>query len=597
MFRYIAMVWAASHPQQAAAAHSLSRNWQQRADWHAALLQPGLHVFTAGSKPGINMEHLLPEGFGLILGKLFRRVEFDSTPSPCAVFSDDDAASISRSGGRALVDHFWGRYIAFLPSAPGGTAVLRDPSGTLPCFRTCHEGVTVFFSWLDDLLEMIGPAEKLRVDWEVLMSRVMHGPPNGRHTALAGICQLLPGERFDVGTGQSSLLWSAVDQARSAADMKTEDATRLLGHAVRSCVRSWAACYETLLLRLSGGVDSSILAACLSPRGTPADVICVNYHSPGSDSDERHFAMLAAGRAGRDLITRERDPGFRIERVLQIARMPNPVPYVGAMNASSDASLAAAHQAGALFAGTGGDPLFYELPSWWPAADYLHDKGLDTGFAAAAMDAARLDRVSLWRATRLAWQERFRPDLAARVQTMKNALLATELTEKPQDGLRFAHPALREALDLPIGKHVQTVALMYPIGYYEPFEQARAPESVHPLFSQPLVELCLRLPSYLLTRGGQGRALARRAFAAELPTQIVHRRSKGGIDDHVKAVLQRNLEFVRALLLDGELCRRGIIDRAKVEEALSGRPTTLPWLPGLVHELVAIEAWASRWKH
>lgn len=597
MFRYIAMAWAASDPQHAATALSLSSKWRQRADWHAALLLPGLHVFTTGSKPGINSECLLPGGFGLILGKLFRRVEFDSKPAPCAVFSDDDAASISRSGGRVLVDHFWGRYIAFLPSASSATTVLRDPSGTLPCFRTCHEGVTVFFSWLEDLLEMIGPAAKPHIDWEVLISRVMHGPPSGRQTALAGICQLLPGERFDVGTGQSSLLWSAVDQARSAADMNAEDATRQLGQAVRSCVRSWAACYETLLLRLSGGVDSSILAACLSAQGTPADVICVNYHSPGSDSDERHFAMLAAGRAGRDLITRERDPGFRIERVLQIARMPNPVSYVGAMNAATDANLAAAHQAGALFAGTGGDPLFYELPSWWPAADYLHDKGLDAGFPSAAMDAARLGRVSLWRAVRLSLQERIRPDLTARAQTMKNALLAADLTEKPPDGLRFSHPALREALDLPIGKHVQTVALMHPIGYYEPFEQARAPESVHPLFSQPLVELCLRLPSYRLTQGGQGRALARRAFAAELPSQIVHRRSKGGIDDHVKAVLQRNLEFVRALLLDGELSRRGIIDRAKVEEVLSGRPTTLPWLPGLVHELVAIEAWASRWEH
>lgn len=595
MFRFLALAWPAGEPPRDAAARDLSSAWQHRSDWRADLLRPGLHIFTTGTQPGVNESLSLPGGRGLILGKLFRRVDFDSAPAPSATLDEEDAAKLLYSGGRHLIDHFWGRYIAFLQGPSGDMAVLRDPSGTLPCFRTCHEGVTIFFSWLEDLLLTLGPSVHLAPDWEIVVSRVLHGPPSGRPTALAGIAQLLPGELFDIETGQSILLWSAIDHARVPADMPTADAAQLLSHTVRSCARSWASCCGTLLLRLSGGVDSSILASCLAPSDTPADVICVNYYSEGADSDERHYALLAASRAGRDLVMRERDPSFNIERVLRIARMPNPVSYVGALNTQSDANLAAAHQAGALFAGTGGDPLFYELPSWWPAADYLHNKGFDAGFPSAALDAARLGRVSWWRAVQEALRERFKPNLAGRAPAMKNVLLAAGLPESQPDGFRFAHPALRDASDLPIGKHLQTVALMYPIGYYEPFEQARAPESVHPLFSQPLVELCLRLPSYLLTRGGQGRALARRAFSADLPPQITHRRSKGGIDDHVKAVLQRNLAFVRALLLEGELSRRGIIDRAKVEEALSGRPTTLAWLPGLVHELVAIEAWLSRW--
>lgn len=598
MFRYIALVWSASQPQPSATAQRLAAVWQQQEGWRTALLRPGLHVFTTGERPGINEAHVLRSGLGLVLGKLFRRVEFDSTLAPSAILSDADAASILETSGRALVQHFWGRYVAFLQTPAGATLILRDPSGSLPCFKVSHEGISIHFSWLEDALQITAATGRnggWTVNWDVLAHRFLYGAQNGRDTTLTEVTQLLPGEQLDVETWTSTLLWSAVDHARAAADTDATEAARLLGHAVRSCTRSWASCYDTLLLRLSGGVDSSILVNCLVAGCTPADVICINYYSPGSDTDERSYAMLAAARAGRDLLTRERDPTFRIQRVLELARMPNPVTYVGAMNAATDARLAAAYHASAMFTGAGGDPLFYEMSTWWAAADYLHDRGFDTGFLAAAMDAARVGRISLWRSLQLAVRERISPDLSARSATTRTDWLATGVEPGQMDGLRFAHPELRSATDLPIGKYMQTVALMHPIGYYDPFEQAAAPEAVHPLFSQPLVELCLRLPTYLLTRGGRGRALARRAFAAELPAQIAARRSKGGTDDHIKAVLQNNLDFVRGLLLEGHLSRRGLLDRAKLEAALRGEPTTLAWSPGLIHELVAVEAWLTRW--
>jgi asparagine synthase (glutamine-hydrolysing) len=617
MFRYIALAWPDDQAQPSLLAQQLSAAWQQRSEWQTSLRQPGLHVYSTGARRGINEATLLKGGHctpdandgpgtsrlagsaGVILGQLFRRVAFDSAPSPPATLSGAESASILCSGGRHLVEQFWGRYVAFMQAPSGATQVLRDPSGTLPCFKCCHHGVWIIFSWLEDLLQFVGTAHAtphFAVEWDLLTTRLLNGPPNGRETALKPISQVLPGERVDLATGDATLLWSAPDHARRAADMDANEASRLLGHAVRSCVRSWAGCYDTVLLRLSGGVDSSILVSCLATGSTPADVICVNYHSPGANTDERGYAMLAAGRAGRDLITRERDPALRLEPLLQkLARLPHPMPYAGALNVGTDAKLAAAYHASAMFTGAGGDQLFYEHHHWWPAADYLHDKGLDLGFLAAAMDAARIDRRSLWHTIRLALRERITPELAARRPRYGNDLLSSRLTQAPHDPLRYAHPALREATDLPLAKYAQTAALMHPIGYYDPFEQAAAPEGVRPLFSQPLVELCLRMPTYLLTRGGHGRALARRTFAQDLPTQIATRRSKGATDDYLKTVLEGNLDFVRGMLLEGELSRRGLIDRAHLEEVLSGRPTSLSWAPGRVHELVAVEAWLSRW--
>jgi asparagine synthase (glutamine-hydrolysing) len=595
MFRYIALAWNESPPHSAAVAQKLSLEWQQNIDWTATLRRPGLHVFATGARPGINEARPLQGGSGVVLGKLFRRAELDSAAAPSAVIADMDAKRILDSNGRVLVDRFWGRYVALLQNASGATLVMRDPSGTVPCFVIRHHGVSIIFSWLEDALQMLGSSERLTVNWEVLTSQILQGPLGGRETALAEISQVLPGEVLELDTDRSALLWSAVEIARTPAPYEIAEAAEMLGHAVRSCTRAWASCYDSLLLRLSGGIDSSILLSCLAPRGTLADVICVNYYSPGANSDERHYALASAGWVGRDLLLRERDPGFRIERVLKIARMPNPVPYVGAMNTATDAKLASAHAAAALFTGAGGDALFYELPRWWPAADYLHDKGFDAGFPGAALDAARLGKLSFWRTVALALRERVRPDLSARLPRKPHPLLAHNWHSASAAEQRFMHPALADAALLPIGKFMQTKALMHPIGYYDPFEQASAPELVHPLFSQPLVELCLRLPTYVLARGGRGRALVRKAFAEDLPPQIANRRSKGGMEEHITAVLHANINLVRGLLLEGELNRQGVLDRSKVEELLSGRPTPLACSSSQIHGLVAVEAWLSRW--
>ncbi|WP_148090427.1 asparagine synthase-related protein [Paucibacter sp. KBW04] len=604
MFRYIAIAWNPAEPFCAAQGHQLGLQWQQRTDWVLSLHHPGLQVFTTGVQLNVNQPTPLPEQLGIVIGKLFRRHVIDPTALNPTQFSSGEAAQLLRTSGQSLVSDFWGRYVAFLRHSSGTTCVLRDPSGTLPCFRLRHAGVTLVFSWLEDALLMLGGEFDARINWDALCAQLLTGALIGRETALMGVTQVLPGEIVDLQDDEPrppALLWNAVEIANSPAALDAQEATQLIRQTVQSCTRAWASCYTTLLLRLSGGLDSSILLGCMAPADTSADVICLNYHSRGSDSDERYFARLSAARAGRDLLERERNPSFQLERVLQIARMPDPVPYIGWMNANTDAQLARAYGAGALFTGAGGDALFYEIPRWWPAADYLHTKGLTTGFAAAAMDAARLGRVSLWRAGALALRERIHLRTESRSPKGATTLLAQSFLQdrerEAKHESRFIHPALQMGPYLPIGKYMQTVALMHPMGYYDPFEQAAAAELVNPLLSQPLVELCLRLPSYVLTQGGQGRALARRAFAPDLPPQITHRRSKGGMEEHIKSVLKANRDFARTLLLEGKLSHQGWIDRAKVEESLSGRPTALPGPISQIHGLVAIEAWLSRWSN
>jgi asparagine synthase (glutamine-hydrolysing) len=594
VFRYIALAWDDGIAAQRITALRLSQTLRDYDGWQAALVRPGLHVFTAGAREGINGVYPLCRDRGVVLGRLFRRQDLGKSNSTDVRLSADEAERIVRTGGEALISDYWGRYVALLPGASGGSQLLRDPCGTLPCWRMQHDGVGVGFSWLEDVLQAWPDIPLPPIDWQGLAAHILFGRIRGRATALEGLQQVLPGESAplvpDIGT--ATLLWNAVDVAREGAREEHAAAIDQLRRTVRACAQAWADCYDPILLRLSGGLDSAILLSCLERKGEETRITCLNYHSPGSDSDERSYARLAAGQAGRPLFERRRDPDFRLEEVMNVARMPVPGSYIGRMGTSRmDAEVAAALGAVAMFTGGGGDQLFFELRCTWPAADYLRTRGLDGGFLNAALDAARLGRVSVWNAIWRAIADNMYPSDPADEGGRHLMLVNREALGSVRQHERFIHPALRVDHRLSIGKRCQVHDLTCAFDYYDPYQRQAAPELVNPLLSQPLMELCIALPTFVLTRGGRGRALARQAFAGDIPPEIAGRRSKGGMEEHISTVLQRNLPFARSLLLDGQLARQGLLNRARLEATLSGRISPQAAHVGEVHNYIAIEAW------
>jgi len=117
-----------------------------------------------------------------------------------------------------------------------------------------------------------------------------------------------------------------------------------------------------------------------------------------------------------------------------------------------------------------------------------------------------------------------------------------------------------------------------------------------PLTSQPLVELCLRIPTYVLIQSGRDRALARRSFERDLPTEIVRRQAKGRADQHMRNILDANLDFVRELLLDGLLVRHGFLNRAALELYLRRECSPADFqYSEILQEHACTEAWLRSW--
>lgn len=98
-----------------------------------------------------------------------------------------------------------------------------------------------------------------------------------------------------------------------------------------------------------------------------------------------------------------------------------------------------------------------------------------------------------------------------------------------------------------------------------------------------------------MIEGGWDRSIARQAFKDDVPVEIIRRRTKGGMEESAQEILSRNLETARELLLDGFLVREGILDRYRVEEALSGRPTEVSAPLVELYDHLSVEAWLRTW--
>ena len=148
------------------------------------------------------------------------------------------------------------------------------------------------------------------------------------------------------------------------------------------------------------------------------------------------------------------------------------------------------------------------------------------------------------------------------------------------------------------GLRWQLRSISVPQAFYGSFndDEDFRPERTVPLLSQPVVELCLGIPTYFSIRNGVDRSIARTAFAVNLPAQIRRRRQKGRIDRHLRNILDRNLDQVRDRLLDGRLIREGLLDRNVLRTYLTRESSPADFqYTEILQEHLCVEAWLASW--
>ena len=605
MYRYLVLVWnPADERARLAALACAERLAASSTGWVRVLDCDGVTVWHDDRQLGASRTVPLANSSGVVLGRILSRDIHAPETAARVSFDEAESSHVVGSGGRRLLERYWGRYVAVIrDGASGEVSVLRDPLGGFPCLLTRHEGVHVLCSDLQDC-EPLG-VRPFTVNWNYIAGFVAYAALQIRDTALNEVSEVQPGERvsFHRGVISRTVEWNPIDIARSAPLDSVDAAVTSLRATTVGCVHTWAACYGGIVHNLSGGLDSSIVLSCLASAPTRPGLVCLNHFGTGPNEDERRYARMMAQRVGVDLIERQLDPReVRLERLSSLRPTPRPWFYMYEVeHGGYEGDLARQHGAGSLFSGAGGDGVFFQAHADLALTDYLFAHGLGTGLLRTAVDAARVSRRSIWSLLAQALQIRLfgrRWDPIALAKPLPRPVVNADVIAAAKRNPAFVHPWFTPAAvrGAPPGILWHAMAVSIPPAFYSSFTRDPYPERTLPLLSQPLVELCLRIPTYLLIESGWDRALARRAFERDLPTQIVRRRAKGRVDQHMRNILDANLDFVREMLLDGLLVQHGLLDRRALELYLTRERSPADFQYGeILQEHLCTEAWLRSW--
>ena len=528
---------------------------ERRMSLARAATWPEMVVFTnePGAPVGTRDRNLL------VLGHLYAR---PSDPGSHSIDVESIPGTGSLCSASELLARYWGSYVAIIrrPGAAGGVEILRDPSGGLPCYRVEKDGQTIVCSDVD-LAARSGLYEP-SVDRDQLIRHLWTIAFRSSETALTRFREIPNGQSLLWRPEGSTLVerWSPWDHVGRHARCSDEELAERLRTVIQDCVVRMASRFGHVLHCLSGGLDSSIVAACLDHGDTPFTAL--NLIARGDRGDERIYAAEVARHCQIGLVERR----YTLDAVdlgrSSAAHLPRPVGEAVRLafdRACDEEALRVG--AGAQFSGNGGDNVFCFLQSSTPVVDRLLRQGPGPGTWATLGDMSRLTGTSVWTMMKHAAQRLSTGDRSYRWKPVATFLDtdAVRSVATPID-----HPWLEVPRDALPGEAVHVALLLRPQNYMEGHSRDAPAELVTPLMAQPIMELCLGIPSWRWCAGGRDRSLARRAFAKLLPARVIDRRSKGGPAGFYHEIIEKKGAALRAHLLDGVLAKQGVLDRAAI---------------------------------
>ncbi|RIA46774.1 asparagine synthase (glutamine-hydrolysing) [Hephaestia caeni] len=489
---------------------------------------------------------------GWVFGHLFTR----TLPSRRVdQFSEDESRRICETAGEYLFEAYWGGYVAVFQDERGEVRVLRDPSGTVPCFFSQTDAALVVSNEAMPLIRLSRPVSN--VNFHELARYIASPDWQGRETCLSSISELIGGEVLLLSARQIEIktLWSPwkfVGQANSAGD-PTEQLLDILSDTIGV----WARCFEQIAIGVSGGLDSSIVAACSAP--TDIGIQFFSMVGPDPDGDETRYANLLVAQLAAPL----KQIPYEVAQVsIDRPTMPHqPRPsaaYFAQSIQVAHRALAADRSIDALFVGNGGDGVFNSSRTASPLTDRWMAEGLGYGLYETLRDIARLTDASFMEIVRQATRRH-----RVRATASQPKCDFTGLRKDMIDALGppfKRHPWMNVTQTALPGKIAHVASIMRSQKNITFYRHGDGPPQIAPLLSQPIVETCLSIPTWDWISGGRDRAVARQAVKNLLPQPIIDRASKGGPDGFMHMLCRIRWRELTDFLRGGVLASEGLID-------------------------------------
>lgn len=484
--------------------------------------------------------------------------------------------------GDRFVEHIDGMFAVAIWDVDRERLVLaRDRFGKKPLLWTrLADGTVAFASELKSLLAF--PGVERHVELERLDAYLALGYVPGDRTALRGINRVPPGCFLVVEDGVATVqrYWELEVRPRQLRD---EEWIATVRDGVLAAVRKRLVADVPLGALLSGGIDSSIIVAAMAQESSePIRTFSIGF--PDSRYDERPYARSVAERFGtiHEELLVEPDAAALLPRLAEAYDEPfgdsSALPtYIVSEHARRFVTVA--------LSGDGGDEIFggYERYRAHALAERL-DR-VPRAIPAAAARALRLipsartvPRSAAFRAARFL-------DTAGLDPAERYGQLMELLPRHTRLGLwtteaRAAIGKVRTAGELLGPPRAPGIAGLQLIdtSTYLPSDllykadiasMANSLELRAPFLDHHLAELALSMPDHLKLQGSTGKVALRRAFADDLPPEILDR-GKAGFGVPVSQWFREELRTLATdVLLDPSTARRGQFDLAAVERLLT----------------------------
>ncbi len=606
MYRFIALLWNDADGDAAMAARFIASQLPETSShqWRKSYATDGLTVFDAGAQAGRMQTCRLQNDSGVVLGKVFRNAPNGEYVSQTDDLDDIQSRKILRTQTGHLVTHYWGRYVAFLNDrATGVKYIMRDPSGAFPCFFTQHKGVEIYFSDMADVANF--DFLPFTANHNYLATNILLPQFQKVHTGLNEVSEVLPAECVEImPSGRTSrFVWNPTKIAETDVVENPEEAAMLLRKTVKNTVAALAGCYDSVVHNL-GGIDSSIVLSALAATPKRPEITCINFYTESPAGEERFYSRQVAVKYGVPLVEKKLD--YRkadLSRVFHSNKLANPLGFFDCLGLTNHLlNLAREKNAQALFYGVGGDNVFYQPPFSLGAQDYIHYHGFGRHAPRVMMEAARYGRQSIAKTFRAMVQERFSPAPCYRaVRDLMNGGVNHTLINPAflsgHGGQKSLHPLLIPDDDMAKGKYLHILmCALFSIEHYDHWDPSYFAERIHVYLTQPVIEACLRIPTWVLTYNGVERGLARKAFEHELPQDVVMRFSKSTPVEFYNDIYAHNTDLLREILLDGILVQEKILLRDVLERTLSQEDVFFAVSPLEILGHFATEVWLRGWR-
>jgi asparagine synthase (glutamine-hydrolysing) len=472
-----------------------------------------------------------------------------------------------------------GMFAFALWDAPRRRLVLaRDRLGIKPLYWTVAGGLLAFASEIPPLLRV--PGVRRTVDAGALRYFLTLRTVPAPLTLFRGIQKLAPAHQLvceDGAVEPPRAYWSLATAPRPART-DLEDAARELHRRIDTAVGEHMLSDVPVGAFLSGGLDSSLIVACMRRRA-PRDLHTFSVGAEAPAASELPYARSVSAYLG----THHHEHRLTPPDVLAvlpglIERFADPVADPAAIPLYVLAAAIARHGLKVVLSGEGSDELFAGYP------DYAERLAAQRGW-----------RGAVWRLTG-GLPPYFGHAAVAQSEMLRALLPHDEAVELP---IVAEHAAAARAAGMDALQSMLFVDLVVRLpedllARTDRVTMAHGVEARVPFLDHTLVEHAFWLPSAVKVQGGVGKQVLKRAARADVPAEIVDR-PKAGFPTPVRGWLSGPLRDVfGAWLLEGDEeppCLAAATLARLVDEHLSGRRdwSLLLW------RVWFFRVWHARW--